>query len=482
MQKSLPSRSCFLLATAAVAILAPRSTFARPYTLDELLELARKNSPTLSASEKATEAVEAQLLEAQRMRLPSGDLSTILAPTPEIRCTTATPPPSTWTGSADDWRLSHCDGTSWSFDKSRFADALTNLSGVFTRTELKLVQPVYTFGKIASGIAAGEAGVRASRHRERGARAEIELLLHKAYYGAKLARESLATLEEGLGYIEQAQKKVDQDLAEGTGESSVVDRLRLRTVRAEVEGRVLEAKRMASIATSGLRALIGPAAPADLEVDAAPLAPVTVADRPLQALQEDAVENRPELKAMEELVNVKQALAEVEWKRQYPDLVLIGTAQFAYASKVDHPQNAFANDPFNSSGIGLAAALRMPLDIGVRNAKAHRLKAEAEETAAKRREAQSGIGFEVEKAHSELQEATARLIVLQKGEKAARQWIAALSQNNAVGMSEPKEYTDALLAYFKARMGYLQAIFDFNLSVAALARATGLAAPVAPSP
>ena len=482
MQNLLSSCLRILGVSVAIASFAASPVSAKPYTLDELLDLAKKNSPTLAATESATSAVEAQLEEAQRMRLPSGDLSTMIAPTPEIRCNTGSQAPSTWTGSADSWRLSHCDGTDWSFDKSRFTDAITNLSGVFSRTELKLIQPIYTFGKISSGIAAGEAGVRASKHRQQGAIAELELTLRKAYFGAKLAREILATLEEGLGYIDQAQKKIDKDLSEGTGDSSVIDRLRMRTVRAEIEARILEAKRMATIAKSGLRALIGPSAPSDLDVDDEPLTPVAVKTRPLKAYQEDATGNRPELKAMENLVAAKRALADVEWKKQYPDLVLIGTAQFAYANKVDHPKNAFANDPFNSSGIGLAAALRMPLDLGVRNAKAHRLKAEAEETLAKHREAQAGIGFEVEKAFSELEETTERLKVLQKGEKASRQWIAALSQNTAVGMGEARDFSDALLAFFKSRMSYLQTIFDFNMSAAALARATGVASENALAP
>jgi outer membrane protein TolC len=444
---------------------------AKPFTLDALLELAKKNSPTLVAGIAATAVYEAQLLEANRSWFPSGELSSYVAPIPEIRCVTSTPAPAGV--DPNTWRLSHCDGTDWSFDKSNWADSITKLSGVFTRTELKLVQPLYTFGKLSAGISAAQSGVRASKSRQAGTVAELELSVRKAYFGVKLAREIQTTLEEGLGYIEEAQKKIDKELAEGTGEVSVTDRLRLRTVRAEIEARILESKRMGSTARSGIRALIGPGAPEDLDVDDDTLTPLVITPLTLKEYRALAIQNRPEVRALEEFITAKRALAELEWRKQYPDLVLVGTAQYAYANNVDHPKNAFANDPFNSAGIGLAAALRMPLDLGVKNARAHRLQAEANESTAKQREALAGIGFEVEKAFNEIKEAEERLKVMEKGEKAGRQWISAISQNLAVGLAEAKDFSDALLAFFQARIRYLQTVYDYNLAVAALSRATG---------
>jgi outer membrane protein TolC len=173
------------------------------------------------------------------------------------------------------------------------------------------------------------------------------------------------------------------------------------------------------------------------------------------------------------MVAAKRALAELETRRQYPDIVLIGTAAYAYASSVDTPQNAYYNDPFHTLSAGIAAGFHMPLDLGVKNAHAAKLHAEAKEADQKRREAVSGISFEVEKAHAELVEAGKRTKVMQKGEKSGRQWIAAVAQNIAVGVSEAKDFSDALLAFFQARVRYLQSMYDFNIAAAALTRATG---------
>jgi outer membrane protein len=449
----------------------PASASAKQYTLPELLDMARKGNPGLAAGAQATAGIQAQVLVAKRSRLPTGEFSSMVAQAPRIRCYD-----STGTRNVND--CTHTDAVG--YDSSGLLNAITP-RGVFTRTELKLVQPIYTFGKISAGVEAAESGVKASQSKEGGLLADVELNVRKAYWAAKLARELLATLDEGSGYLDQAQKKVDEELADGSGTASVTDRLRLRTMRAEIDARILEAKRGAALARSGLRALIGPEAPSDLDVDEDALAALSVPGRPLAEFEEESLRSRPEVRALDNLVASKRALANFEWRRQYPDIVLIGTAAYAYASSVDTPHNSFANNPFHTMSAGLAAAFRMPLDLGVKNAYAVKLRAEADEVEQKRREALTGIAFEVEKAHTELKEAEERIKVVQKGEKAARQWIAAIAQNLAVGLSEPKDFSDALLAFFGARVRYMQSTYDYNIAAAALTRATGVDVVTAPS-
>jgi outer membrane protein TolC len=41
-------------------------------------------------------------------------------------------------------------------------------------------------------------------------------------------------------------------------------------------------------------------------------------------------------------------------------------------------------------------------------------------------------------------------------------------------VAEAKDFSDALLAFFQARIRYLQTMYDYNLAAAALTRATGI--------
>lgn len=445
---------------AAIALAAdPSPAWARKMNLPEMLEMARSN-PGLQASAAATAAMEAQVSEAKMNWLPQGDILSLLAPSPNIQCNTppvgSGQPPPCLTTSAPEANLRN---VSW--------------NQVFTRTELRLIQPLYDFGKISAGVAAAEAGVAVAKQREVGARADLELNIRKAYYGLKFAREVIDMLDQGTSYVEEGQQKVEKDLAAGTGNVTVTDKLRLRTVRAELDARVLEAKRLQGIARDSLRTLLGPDSPAEIDVDDDPFEPPEVKERGVGYYEDLARQARPEVRMLEYAVKAKNALADLERRREYPDLVLIGTAAFARAQAVDDPNNAFLSHYFNSTSAGVAAAIRMQLDLGPKIARARKVKHEAEEVEYRRSEALGGILLDVRKTYAETTEALARVSAMEKGEKAGKAWISAVAQNFAVGLAEARDLSDALIAFFGMRTRYLQAVFDLNIARSALGRATG---------
>ncbi|MCG5052397.1 MAG: TolC family protein [Myxococcales bacterium] len=430
---------------------------AGTYDLETLLALARQHNPGLGASRSATAVIRGQLSEAKRSWLPTGEFTSLLAPSPNIRCL-----PS----------IEECRSTGSDNDPN-IRDPNIGFSGLFTRTQITLAQPVYTFGKISAGIDAAEAGVEASKSRERGAAAELELNVKRAYYGFKLAREVEATLREGLDYVKQAEDMVQKDLDEGGGNMTVTDKLRLQTTRAEVEAQLLEVSRGADVARNGIKALIGPDGPKKIVIDKEPLETLTVPVRPLSYYEEIAMLSRPEVRALSYFVRAQENLAKLATARLLPDIVILATANYAYASSVDDPFFAFANDPYNNRTVGAGAALRVPLDFGQRDAQAKQARSSAQEAAFRRREALGGIAFEVSRAYLEMTEAKSRIEALARGEKLARRWMTSIVQKMDLGLAETREVTDALRSYFTMRVRYLQSVHDFNVAVAALARATG---------
>jgi outer membrane protein TolC len=461
-------RRLFVAIALLTALLGAASAQAKKMTLPELIDLARSTNPGLRASAAVTDASRAQVTEAWTNWLPSGSLLSLLAPSPQVHCIAPpglTPPP----GVSDvEFAKQNCIQT----NATEFTLSNVSFRQVFTRTELALVQPVWDFGKISAGLAAARAGVDVSREREAGARADVELNVRKAYYGIKLARELVATLEEGSGYLDDAQKRIDSDLAKGTGNTTVTDRYRLRVVRAELDARIQEAKRVEAIARDGLRALMGPDAP-PLDIDDEEFEPVEVKDRPVTYYEDQARFNRPEARLLEHAVRAKHALADLERRKEYPDLVLIANGALAYASGVDDPQNAFMSHYFHSSSIGVAAALRMQLDLGPKIARASRTRAEAAESEYRRSEALGGILLEVRKAYDELVDARNRTEAVHKGERAGKSWISAVSQNFTLGLGEARDLSDALNAFFQMRARYLQGVFDLNVAASTLVRVTG---------
>jgi len=471
------------IALAAIGVVsAVPLVQAKPYTLPQLIEMARRGNPGILAGGAATSAMEAQVSEARRNWFPSGELLSTLSLVPKIECRGPIQNNQTIDANTgllrpltrDERELNCVTTNSLPIDNPGI---VAQLAGIWSRTELKLIQPIWDFGKISAGVAAAEAGVEAVRARQSGSAFDVELNVRKAYWGLKLARQLIDALDEGSGYIGDAQKKLEKELEQGTGNATVTDKLRLRTVRAEVDARTLETKRLASLALVGLRTLVGPDAPADLDIDDEDFEPIEVPTQPIAHYEEQARLNRPEVRALEFALRAKHALSDLERRREYPDLFLIGSAVFAYAPTIDTPKSSFLANPFNSFGAGVAAGLRVPLDFGPKLARAERVGAEADEFELRRREALGGIALEVRKAYEEVGEATLRVEALNKGQKAGKAWVTAVAQNFAIGLAEARDFSDALNAFFQMRARYLQSVYDLNVAAAALGRATGVPVP-----
>ena len=189
LRRSLEIGAALLVCSLASAT-ATAAAGAKTFTLPELIEAARRANPVIMADAAAVDAMQAQVLEAERNWWPSGDLTSFVTAVPKIGCV----------NDAE----GHCVATTSDPSHHSPLDAITKLAGPFSRTELKVIQPLYDFGKISAGVEAAENGVVALRHKQAGTAAEVELNVRKAYWGRKLARELLDALEEGTSYIDDA--------------------------------------------------------------------------------------------------------------------------------------------------------------------------------------------------------------------------------------------------------------------------------------
>lgn len=415
-------------------------------TLSELITRAM-NNPLARAAEYATDAAEARIREARGARFPSLQVTSFLAPSPEIECVDPA-----------------CTQTSPE-------DVTVNVAGVFGGVRAEVTQPLYTFGKLGAITAAARNAARATRFLEDAATGELALNAARAYYGIKLARELVWMLEDGLDEIGKGQQTLEERLAEGSPEVTIQDRLRLQTLRAEVEARLTEAREAEATALAGIHALVGDP---NADVDEAPLEAVEydLAQSP-RGYVDKARDVLPQLRAARAAVTSVGALLDYEKARFYPDLALFGGLTFAKAQGVDEPPSAFANDPFNTLSAQVGLVLRWNLEPVSQAARVARVRAEAKRAAAMAEAAELGATLEARRAYARARQAKLRLAATVDGEKAARGWVASVIQGEAVGVISAKDLSDAYVAYFTLRSRVLQTTFDWNLATVELRRIAG---------
>jgi len=425
---------------------------AEPQRLNLAQVISRvRDNPAARAANAEREGARATADEARGARWPRIQISTFLAPSPDINCDNA-----------------DCTTTSP-------VDFAPRFGGLLAGARLEVFQPLYSFGKLDAARDAADNAVALQSALGERVKGDMVVEATRAYFGVAFARDLVAMLEGGQKQIAQAKASLIERLGQGDEEVTVQDRLRIEAFETEVILRLSEAHEREATALEGLRALC-----ADREVDIAESMLVASprdlgkADSHWQAAQAHS----PELEAASYGVKVLERRSDLERARWWPDLLVMGGASIARAQGVDDPPSAFANDPFNNTRAELALVLRWNIEPAMQAARVGRAQAEQARGQELAQAARVAVEFAVRDAYNRAQQAGARLEAARRGEQSARGWVTSVLSADAVGTASARDLADAYLAYFTLHSRALQSAYEWNVALAALARASGtLASP-----
>jgi len=421
-----------------LVILATASASAEPAKLTLPQVIARAiGSPRVRMAVGDRDGAAARVDEADAARLPRARATAFGTISPEITC--------------DD---PQCLATSPKNFAFRF-------SGFFGSAQLDITQPLYTFGKIAAAREAARAGLDAQSALADEAAGDVALDAARAYWGIKLARELGGMLDDGIDEISAAQGRMNEG-----ADLSIQDRQRVAVLVAEAKTQRIDAKQGEDQAVAGLRALLGAT---DVDIDDAELLPIA-RELPTEVL----AEGRPQAIAAKIGARAADSLVDLATSAYFPDLALVGSAVISRAQGVTDPPSVFTNDPFNRQGLGVVLGLSWNIEPWTTAARVDKAKADARKAHAQAELAALGARMDGQNALAEATAAKARVAASGEGEKAARTWLAAVLQSEAIGVAEPKEIADAYIAWFQMRAKYATAVFQWNVAVVRLDRAAGV--------
>jgi outer membrane protein TolC len=405
-------------------------------TLDDVITKATSN-PRVEMALQDRDAAIARIAEADAARLPRVKATGFATISPHITCVDP-----------------QCTQTT----PQNFA---LDFSGVFAGAQVDITQPLYTFGKIAHVRAAARAGRDAQTALADEAAGEVAIDAARAYWGLKLAREIGSMLDDGIAEIESAATRLADRL-----DASIQDRQRVAVLLAEAKVQRAEASQKESQALSGLRAITGVS---EADVDEAELAAVTQPEDP----KDDPAARRPQSLAARSGAQAADELVAAESAHYFPDVAVVGSAGISRATGVTDPPGVFANDPYNRFGAGVALGLQWNIEPWNVRARLDRARADARKMYAQATLAVRGARYDAEAAQAEAAAARARMEAAGTGTKAARTWLAAVLQNEAIGTAEARDLADAYIAWFQMRARWAVAVFDWNVAVVRLGRARG---------
>lgn len=442
------------LMTSAVALAAEthgvetHGVAPQAYDLAQCLRAALTNSPDLGAAAADLALARARLSEAHASRYGQSEFNQVLGFVNEARGTVNHPNPN---------------------DKKN--DVFHGL-GPFTRMDLAINIPLWTFGKLDAALEAAQAGLESERAHGDVRRAEIVLSTKQLYYGLLLSRQLGLVLHDMLDTMDKAAKQSQERLDAGSTAVTEIDVLKLRAGRAKFAKGVLEVDASTELTRSALARNTGLAVD-DFDIAAGKLQPTDATIAPLNDYLTDGPGRRPESRQLATGLVAQSAKVELERADYFPWLFFSAGMQYARAGNRNEQTNPFASDDFNFIRPVGIVGIHWDLNFFMTNAKVEQARADLERLHALKRAAASGLQLEIRRAYSDVTQARETIKATEEGRKAGRGLLILTVSNFDLGIGEAEELFKGLGTYTEASSDYLRAVHDYNVAVATLSKAVG---------
>jgi outer membrane protein TolC len=338
---------------------------------------------------------------------------------------------------------------------------------------LSVIQPLYTFGKIATRQEATAHGLRAREAQTRMERADVAFEVARIYEGYLLARDADRFLTETIHWLESTLESTQERLTQGAAGVTERDVLRLQAGMGLAQMGLNQARAGEAQATAGLAAYLGLPADESIATAEEELATVGRVPKDFASVASLALRKRPEIAALREGELAMDALSRAEGAGFLPDVFLMAFISAAYSPGRDWIQTRFVIDPLNHFIPGVLVGLRWQFQGNTAQARAREQAARGEVLRHMGDWARLGIPAEVRRAYEDVQRAAKDI---ERGTEAvgkAKKWMVQASADYSIGFLDVREVSDAVEAYVTLRTGLMKARFDHNVAMAALSRATG---------
>jgi outer membrane protein TolC len=413
-------------------------------TLEESLRAALQRSPETRQALAEVEGYRGKQLQALGIGRPQLELSTVLGPSPRARGDQVSSPDDQYS---------------------------TDITGVFVRGGVSIIQPIFTWGLVENARLAAEHGVRAAQAGVDVKSTEVALRVKQAYWGIVAAKSIRAFLLEVRQQVEDAIARTER-LVEG-GYATDIDVFRFRAKLGELDRGLHQTEKTIDLATQALGAWTGQ--PPGVAIEPADAAlPEDI--RPLPSVDtyvRDAIAIRPEFAQLREGIQARRRLVEVERKQAYP-LFFVGLlGDLAYATNRDRLENPYVIDPLYHAAVGPVVGFKYSLDFGIRAGKVKEAEAEVQKLEALQLFATDNIPLQVRDAHTTIVEAARNVKVLAEAHDNAKRWLVASSSNVDLGLGDPDDLADAFAQYARSRAEYFQALYAYVFGLEQLAHAAG---------
>jgi outer membrane protein len=342
----------------------------------------------------------------------------------------------------------------------------------FVTSQIRLIQPLWTHGKIQSRFQQAKAGAGIARADIEATKNEVAFNVSRAYFLTVLSEELQVAASEASGYAEGVERLAQSFVDDGDAYVTMADVLRARTFRALYNEQVVGMQVSRERALAGLKLAMGLSQAELIEIESRHL-PTERYAVDLDTLQEQAISQRPELRKAAlgtNIAGLEHRIAKAEF---FPNVAAFAS----YNTIADDANFPNPNDP-TEWALGVTAT--MPIfSSGRRTAQVRQTANMKAQILEQRRLLIRAVQQQVQDAFLETEEMARRTVEAATAVESAQSTLESFRSKFDTGLVEdkdvPKFYEDLLtthLLLLTAKTRYFQGLFGYNVAVAKLKLAT----------
>jgi outer membrane protein TolC len=331
---------------------------------------------------------------------------------------------------------------------------------------LSFQQPIFLGGAIWNGYKMAKHGYTITEASLESTRQSVLLQSTSAYYGLLFSKSVVRVMEQAY---ETAQENLDQvNKIRSVGQASDFDVLRAEVQLANLKPTLTSAKNNSMLAESKLSMILGlDNNPKIITLDSLTFAPHDFSGLTVEDLNSRALQNRPDIKIMDEQKRIMQRRVTLARSAILPSLVFGTNYQFqGQRDDLDFTGDDFFK-AFNSS-----ISLSVPLFTGFqKTANIQQAKAGVREAGYQIDALYQAVNLEIETAYLAITEKEQSVATQSKIIDQAKEALRLARLRYAEGLSTQLDLMYAEGALNQARMNYQQSLFDYNIAIAQLKKA-----------
>ena len=328
----------------------------------------------------------------------------------------------------------------------------------------QLVQPVFTGGKIFFNYKNAELDLRMAREREKNSQAETVLNVRKTFYNIQILQELLKAHQEAYSLAEGNYNNVKKSF--DLGMASQYDLLRAELAFSATKPDVLRMENLLETSTLGLKMMLG--LPPAQEIRLLGELGYRQVQMELAGLLNSSLKNRSELLQLQMQQQKVDNLLKITWAQYIPNFSLVAS----YSSQSDNFR--FTKDNWQNY-YTVALGVSFPIFTGLRrSAQIGEMNVMKKIMDLNVKQLSDATRLEVESQYRTIRQEYENIQLGLKNMESAREGVRIAELNYREGMITILELNSSYNELTRARVNYLQALYNYNIAIAELEKLTGI--------